>query len=180
MMKRGTVRFVMAFAITLIAFTGVYAGGFVGASAGQSSTTVGVDPSVSAFDGSATAYKVLGGYRVIKYFGVEADYRNFGSSEDSAIGSDLTIDTTALDFFAVGVIPIGNFEVFGKAGYSMWDAEVNVFGQQMASDDGNDLAYGLGAAYAFNKFALRLEYEMFDIENNVDVDMLSFGFDFRF
>ncbi len=88
--------------------------------------------------------------------------------------------TTALDLFAVGVIPIGKFEVFGKAGYSMWDAEVSALGQPSAKDDGSDLAYGLGAAYTFAKFALRLEYEMFDIESNADVDMLSFGFDFRF
>ena len=46
--------------------------------------------------------------------------------------------------------------------------------------DGNDLAYGAGVAWHFTKFAVRLEYEMFDIEDTDSVNMASVGMEFRF
>ena len=116
----------------------------------------------------------------MKFFGVEADYRDFGSPSQSFFGTDVTVDTKAFDVFAVGMLPIGNFELFGKAGYSAWDAEISAAGFEPASEDGNDLAYGIGAAYGFGKFAVRLEYELFDIDSNADVSMATVGMDFRF
>jgi hypothetical protein len=153
---------------------------YVGAAAGQGNATV--DGPGESFNGSDTGYKLLGGYRVMKFFSVEADYRDFGGLSDNIAGEEITIDTTALDLFAVGVVPIGtSFEVFGKAGYAMWDAK---FSSSLSpgsySDDGNDLAYGIGAAYNFSKVGVRLEYELFDIEDTDDVSMASVGAVFRF
>jgi hypothetical protein len=166
--------------IVCLSCTGAFAKAYVGAAAGQSTTEI--DPGVGeSFSGSDTSFKVHGGYRVIKFFGVEADYRDFGSQTDNVLGENIAVDTKSFDLFAVGVIPIGkSFEVFGKAGFSMWDSEISVTGLGSGSDDGNDLAYGLGAAYTFSKFALRLEYEQFDIAEIDNVSMASFGFDFRF
>jgi len=180
MIKKATSRLLLAVAIFALAFTGTYAGGYIGAAAGQSNTQIQPDPGLTAFDGSGTAFKVLGGWRVLKFFGVEADYRNFGTQEDVVLDETIEVDTTALDLFAVGVIPMGSWELFGKAGYSKWDAEIRAQGQPGVSDDGTDLAYGVGTAYTFIKFALRLEYEAFDVEESDKVDMISFGFDIRF
>ena len=65
MINKGTFRLLLATTIACLAFTGIHAGGYVGASAGQGSTQIQPDPAVTAFDGSGTAYKVLGGYRVM-------------------------------------------------------------------------------------------------------------------
>jgi len=180
MNKRIGFRLLAVAGIACLSFTGAFASAFVGAAAGQSSTEF--DPGVGeSFSGSDTSFKVLGGYRVMKFFAVEADYRNLGSQTDTVFGEEIAIDTKSLDLFAVGVIPIGSsFEVFGKAGYSMWDAEMSLTTGESGSDDGNDLAYGLGAAYTFGKFAVRLEYEQFDIADVDNVSMASLGFDFRF
>jgi hypothetical protein len=181
MINKGTFRLLLATTIACLAFTGVHAGGYVGAAAGQGSTQIQPDPTFTAFDGSGTAYKVLGGWRVIKFFGIEADYRDFGTQEDEILGQGVQVETTALDLFAVGVIPIGSWELFGKAGYSRWDAEISAVGVPGGvSDDGTDIAYGVGVAYTFSKVGLRLEYEEFDVEDVDQVNMFSFGFDFRF
>jgi hypothetical protein len=169
--------------IVCLSFTGAFAKAYVGASAGRSSTEFDEGPGDS-FSGSDTSFKLLGGYRVIKFFAVEADYRDLGSQSDTvAPGQELVFDTKAFDLFAVGVVPIGKaFEVFGKAGYSIWDADLSMTGtiNGSGSEDGSDLAYGVGAAYSFNKFALRLEYEQFDIADVDNVSMASFGAEFRF
>jgi opacity protein-like surface antigen len=169
-------------AMVCLPFTGAFAKAFVGVSAGQGSTEIDAGGGQS-FAGDDTSFKVLGGWRVMKFFAVEADYRDLGSQSDMVLGEEFVIDTSSFDLFAVGVIPVGSaFEIFGKAGYSMWDAEMRITGVPgSGSDSGNDIAYGLGAAYNFgDKFALRLEYELFEIESNADISMASIGAEFRF
>lgn len=168
-------------AATCLVFTGVQAGGYVGAAAGQGTTEISDPTGGSAFDSSGTSYKLHGGYRVMKFFGVEADYRSFGAPTEMIGGTEYEVDTTAFDLFAVGVIPVASaFELFGKAGYSAWDADFNIAGVTAGNDDGGDLAYGLGAAYKMGRFALRVEWEQFEIENTDNMTMATLGFDFRF
>ena len=144
--------------------------GYIGASAGQGNQEVGT------FDEADTAFKVFGGYRFIKFFGVEADYRDFGAPETQGV----EVDSTAFDLWAVGVIPIANFELFGKAGVTSWESEIT--GQP--DQDGSDLAYGVGAAWKISKIAVRLEFEMFDVDGDsgvdTDVNMATVGVDWRF
>ncbi len=79
----------------------------------------------------------------------------------------------------MGVIPVGSFEFFGKAGLASWNADITA-GSFSDSDSGTDMAYGAGTMYTFGKFDLRLEYEAFNISDADKVNMVSFGFDFRF
>jgi hypothetical protein len=174
-------RFLALAGIACLSFTGAFASAYVGAAAGQGATEIDTGSGSPTFDANDLSFKVLGGYRVMKFFGVEGDYRDMGTQSDNVGGTDMDVATTAIDLFAVGVIPVGTaFEVFGKAGYSMWDADFDISGIGSGSDDGNDLAYGIGAAYTFGKFALRMEYEQFDIDNTDNVSMASIGADFRF
>jgi hypothetical protein len=178
-MNKYVIRLLVFVAAVVVSVTGAAAGGYVGASAGQGSTSFDSGTGSPTFDSSAASYKVLGGYRMLKFFGVEGDYRDLGSQSDDMGGQDMTVDTTSVDLFAVGVLPIGLFEVFGKAGYSMWDSDLSsVLGS--SSDSGNDLAYGIGAGYAFGKVGVRVEYELFDIEDADNVSMFSVGAEFRF
>ena len=77
-------RCLVLFAVAALATTGAFAtnGAYVGASAGQSNTEI--EDSGATFDGSGTAFKLQGGYRVMKHFGVEADYRDFGARRTTA------------------------------------------------------------------------------------------------
>jgi outer membrane protein with beta-barrel domain len=188
MKERAVFRCLVVFAAAVLATTGAFAttgttgtpGAYVGASAGQSNTSVDGAPGAS-FDGSGTAFKLQGGYRVMRYFGVEADYRDFGSQDDNVGGQETEIDTTSLDLFAMGVVPVGrSFEVFAKAGWSNWNADVTVQGVGSGSNDGTDLAYGLGGSYAVGKFDLRLEFEQFDIADADNVTCASVGFNYKF
>lgn len=173
-----SLRFLLVIVAAGLAASAAHAGGYVGAAAGQGNTEFAPDPQAT-FDASSTSYKLYGGYRFMKFFGIEADYRDFGKPEQEFFGETVTVDTTALDLFAVGAVPIGSFEFFGKLGYTAWDASISALGEEF-SDDGNDMAYGLGFAYVFNKFSVRLEYEQFDIEDADNISMATVGFDFRF
>ena len=105
MITRSKFGFLALAAAALLAVTGAQAGGYIGASAGQGSTEID-DPTMTSFDGSSTSYKIHGGYRVMKFFGVEADYRDFGAPSETILGTEIEIDTTSFDVFAVGVIPV--------------------------------------------------------------------------
>ena len=181
MSKKTLFRMLALAGVACLSFTGAFASAYVGAAAGQGTTEIDTGAGLPGFEASDLSFKILGGYRVMKFFAVEGDYRDMGTASDNIGGQDFDLATTAFDLFAVGVVPVGKaFEVFGKAGYSMWDAEISATGLGSASDDGNDIAYGVGAAYTFGKFALRMEYEMFDIEDTDNVNMASIGADFRF
>ena len=156
-------------AIACLVAPAAFAGtGFVGAAAGR--TAVDADAGLSASD---TGWKAFGGYDFIRYFGVEGGYSDLGTFEEA--GSSASVN--GLGVYARGLIPIGeSVELFGKLGMVRWDVEA-----QGVSDTGNDLAFGAGAAFNFaQKYSVRLEYEIFDIESDANASMGSVGFAYRF
>jgi OOP family OmpA-OmpF porin len=151
----------------------------VGGSAGQAN----IEVDAAGFDESDTGFKLFGGWRLLKFLGLEGGYVDFGGPEVSAGGVNANAEVTAWDAFAMGVVPLGKVELFGKAGLVFWDAETSLSVPGFSGtfkDDGTDLAYGVGVSYEVNdNVALRGEWEIFDIEST-DVNMLSFGFHVRF
>ncbi len=191
-MRRAVPAVMFAFAIFLFV-PAVQAEIVVGGALGQANVEYDLDDDFS-FDEGDTGWKVYGGFRFFKFFGVGASYIDFGVPEDTlkdvpitqsqTIDVDLETDITAWDVYAEGVLPLGSrFELFAKVGYVIWDAEIaakNVAGIE-DDDSGSDFAYGAGAAIKFAKlFAVRLEYQMFDIEDTDNVNFASVGFDVRF
>ena len=178
-MKRLLVVVLVLGACTMTAHAGLFLGGSYGdASINDSDTSI-------EFDSSDGGYKLYGGFTFIKFFAVEASYVDFGSPEDEiSAGTDATIDTTGWDAFAVGKLPIGkHFEIFGKLGFIMWDAEATYSGVVNGSSDesGTDSCYGAGIAFVFGKhFAVRAEYESFGISDIDSLNMTSVGAEFRF
>ena len=177
MRKLGILLFVLTMSIgASLAGGPAYVGGSIG------NTSVEVEDSGLSFDDSDTGYKVFGGYRFMKYFGVEGGYMSFGEPSDEVSGIDVSIEATGWDAFAVGILPLGErFEVFGKLGLIFWDSDVDVSGAGSDSDSGSDTAYGVGGAFLIGEhFAIRAEYEIFDIEDTEDVNMFSVGAEWRF
>ena len=150
-----------------------------GASLGYA--TVEFDDSGLSFDGSDIGWKVFGRYMFTDNWGVEGGYVSFGEPDDDVLGVDVDIDADGFDFFVVGALPMGeDFDLFGKIGVVRWDADASVEGFS-ESDDGTDLALGVGGAYkATGQFSIRGEWEWFDIEDSETVWMLSIGGEMRF
>ncbi len=156
--------------------TAAYGDIFLGASAAQSRVE-GTEQGVS-FNADDLGYKLYGGLTLLKFFGLEAGYVDLGKPDDASSG--VTIEGTGWDVFAMGVLPLGSkFEFFGKAGLIYWDTDATFSGGGSPvndSDDGVDIAYGLGASLKFGGFlAFRFEWESFEIGNADEVDMVSIG-----
>lgn len=140
-------------------------GGFyVGAGVGS----FGLD--IGSFDGSDTGFKVLGGYGFNEYFGLELEYIDGGTIEESGA----KIDVSGFVASVMGSYPLTEqFDVYAKLGMLFWDVDFSLGGDS-GSDSGEDFAWGIGAGYDFtDNFGARLEYQAFKIESDVDGDMIS-------
>jgi hypothetical protein len=138
------------------------------------------------FDESDTAFKLFGGYMFNEYLGVEVAYVDMGSPSGSFGfdgGESLEAEVSGFTAYGVANLPLGPIDLFAKVGALAWDADLTVsyFGNELsASDDGIDLAYGVGARYRFGNVGVRAEYEIFDIDGVDDVFMWSVGAEYRF
>lgn len=159
------------FVVPATTFAGADSGFYIGAGAGEASVKDG------PFDESDSAYKVFGGYNIgfipLVDFAVEASYVDFGNPATGGTG----VEVTGLNAFGLAGLSFGPFGVFAKAGVIDWDVDVNDNGVK-GSDSGTDPAYGIGARFALGSFAVRAEYEVYDLD--ADLDMLSVSAVFTF
>ena len=158
-------------------------GFYIGASVGQG----GVDTEsadfgfvTEDFDGDDTGFKVIAGFRPLEWFAIEANYVDLGTASDNVAGVNVDVDTKGIDAFGVLFLPLPVVDLFLKAGFISWDIDADVAGAGSVSDDGTDLAYGVGAGLGFGNFGVRAEYERFEIEDTDTVDMISLGFTWTF
>ncbi len=86
---------------------------------------------------------------------------------------------------ARGRVPaaLGIADIFAKVGVIAWDASIS--GQiddvtERQSEDGTDPAYGIGIQFRIKSFAIRAEFEYFDIEGAKYVYMYSLGGSYTF
>ena len=137
------------------------------------------------FDEEDFGFKLFGGYRFHKNFAAELDYLDFGEPDDTILGVKSEIDLYALALYGVGILPLTEqFELFAKLGVAYWDADakVSLLGVSVSDDeDGTDIAYGLGASFAFtDQFAVRVEYEGVDVDELDGADLFTVGGEIRF
>jgi hypothetical protein len=150
-------------------------GFYVGGSIGQAQAEL--EEGSFSFDADDTGFKVIAGIRPLDWLGVEANYVNFGEADDN----NIELDADGVSAFAVGFLAAGPVDLFAKAGLVSWDATVSRDGiGRIGSEDGTDLAYGVGAQFRVWSLSLRAEYEVFDIDSVDDLSMLSVGFTFTF
>ena len=187
-------RFIFAFVTSALlasapAFAADDSGFYIGAGIGDGSVKVdGIEDGLN-FDGSDTAFKVLGGYKFMKYLAAELEYIDAGDAEDKwsedfkGITEELklTIGFSGFNASAVGILPIGEkFNVFGKLGFIMWDADFRAkysYGSfedsDSDSDSGTDFSWGVGAGFDFtDNLGVRIEYQAFEVED-ADADLFS-------
>jgi hypothetical protein len=153
-----------------ITLAGADSGFYIGAGVGDATVKD------TNFDESDSAYKVFGGYNIgfipLVDFSVEASYVDFGKPSNSA-GS---VEVTGLNAYGLAGLSFGPLGVFAKAGAMRWDSDSN-FGTT-SSDSGTDPAYGIGARFAIGSLSVRAEYEVYDLD--ADLEMISVSGVFTF
>lgn len=161
------------------------ADGYIGASVGQSGVELDAGTPVQplTFDEEDFAWKAYGGFSfdlAVINLGIEAGYVDLGGPGGDVLGSQVEVDADGFDAFGVLGVDLGPIGVFAKAGMIAWDASITIDGIDAGSDDGSDPAYGVGAKIGLGSLDIRLEYEVFDIEDADDVTLLSAGLVWRF
>jgi hypothetical protein len=148
---------------------------YFGASVGDSN--IEIDEGLAQVDGSDTGFKLIAGIRPLDWFGIEANYVNFGEPEEGS----LEVEADALSGFGVFFLPLGPVDLFAKGGVVAWEGSVNFkSGGQISTQDGTDLAYGIGAQFRLLSISIRAEYEMFDVGDLEDANLLSIGVTYTF
>lgn len=176
-----TASFVAACLVSSAAYAQV--GPYVGVSAGWSNYSIpdsvqGVNICASlSCDKSDFGFKLFGGYMFTPYVGAELQYANYGKATATGPGGHLDLETAGFGAFLIGQYPVDNFRLFGKIGFAYLDTEVSAsaqgFGSASDSDKASNFAWGVGAAYMFNKnLGMRVEYEqtkweLYDASDNV-------------
>jgi len=126
-------------------------------------------------------WKATLGYRFNRNLGVEGSFIYFGEStaQSASMGGPFLAESRALTAYALGFVPLGPVDVFGKIGLGRVDAQGNV-GSLEYDERQNKIAYGIGAQMRLNRFAVRAEYEKFDTDVIGDLDMISLGLTYTF
>jgi opacity protein-like surface antigen len=165
---------------------------FIGASAADVSTDFDLGLAAPAYDvdDETSGFKLIGGIRPLDPFALEFNYVDLGEMEATladvcppAIGGgcpgSVTFDATALSVSAVGYVSLPFIDLFGRAGVARWESEREIPLLGSATERGTDMTYGAGAQVRFLSFAVRLEYERFELDRD-SVDTVSVGFTYTF
>ena len=174
-------------ALSAPVFAEFYVGGGIGD--GTIETSENTPDGSFDFDESDFAWKLFGGYMFSQYLGVEAAYIDMGSPAqnfsfvdgEDTVNVDFEAELTGFTVQGVAAYPFDVFEVFAKLGIVSYDAEFDarrsdIDGRLRLEDDGEELAYGIGAKYNIDNFALRVDWDIYDtgdIDERFDVDVWS-------
>jgi len=162
---------------------GFYIGGSVGAATLDADIgDTGIPSLPPSIDEDDTAFKVFAGYNFdlpVVDLGVEVSYADFGEPQIDIAGDPLLIGTTSLNLWGIAGLDLGPVNVFGKFGYVDYDAEA-VYLDASDSDNGSGTGYGVGLRFGLGPVELRGEYEIYDLDDEADVEMLSVGIAFYF
>ena len=175
-------------------------GGYIGATLGDVTYTERADGTVtqSDFDGSASAFRLYGGYRLGRLLALELGYAETDSVSDTVdmdlngvvpvdVSNDFTVTTArALVHFPISAerLPFVSLSIFAGAG--VYDADITSevsfaglsAGTIETSEDGSTALLGL--QLDFPRVSIRGEYEWFDTESVVDIRSAGIGVIFRF
>ena len=148
---------------------GIYIGGGVGSASVQDTTAT---PQGNSFDESDTAFKIFGGYRfdwlpIVSISG-EVGYRDLGK----ASAGPLEYKVDGFDYAALAGLGLGPVELFARLGGMQYDVEKNNAGAK-SSFDGSAPLYGVGARLTLFGIGVRAEYEVIDIDELDNVEMIS-------
>ncbi|MBL8269993.1 outer membrane beta-barrel protein [Steroidobacter sp.] len=168
-------------------------GWYIGGGIGQATVELEDNDSLADFDGDDTGYKFIFGYRIIDWVAVELNYAQYGEAQDEIFGFTVENEFTALSLSALGMLPLGNFDLFGRLGVANVEGDFRIVNLPGGadSDDNIEPMFGVGVQYRPTPhLGIRVEYELIqlgfddddDDERDGDdwVDMVSLGVTYKF
>jgi OOP family OmpA-OmpF porin len=128
------------------------------------------------------AWKLFAGYRVNPYLAVEAAYIDFGKHNEhfdsSGSNGNYQVNMSGFAPYIIGTVPLGNWDLFAKAGSYFYNVKVKVDFDNPGPDlnsshSRNDFLYGGGVGYTIaERVHLRAEYEVVDVTNAKNSDAI--------
>jgi len=130
-------------------------------------------------------FKAIVGFRPLDSFAIEANYADLGDTRvplglacvTTPCPSELSIDSRAVSVSAVGLFALPLVDLYARVGVSRWESKETSFSAQ--TTEGTDPTYGAGAQVRVGSFALPMEYERFDFDDD-SADLVSIGFTYTF
>ena len=126
------------------------------------------------------AYTLFGGYRISRWAAVEASYLDGGNvSRDGQVaageGVEYKIEPRLATVTGVGILPLGNFSFYARAGFAHWwytdEFDFVQLDQptirERFSQTANAPIWGGGVSLYFDRGLLRLEYDQSKANGNV-------------
>lgn len=163
--------------------TGFYVGGSVGYSYLEGDARDVIEDQDFGFDDDDFGYKIYGGWQILPFLAVEGGYVDFGEVEDTTPLTRTRVSSDGWDAFVVGNLPLGPIDLFGKVGVIAFESDIDFDGSNTSfkdDDSGTDPAYGIGAALELGSFALRGEWEYFDVDGLDNLSLFSVGLTYQF
>ena len=165
----------------LAADNGFYVG--LASSAEESDHDVG--PAAAGDADDDRGLKAIVGIRPLDSFAIEANYVDLGETVvplslvciQAPCPTGTSIDSQAVSVSAVGLYALPLVDLYARVGYARWEAESSPFPAE--DREGSDPTYGAGAQVRVGSFALRFEYERFELGED-SADLVSVGFTYTF
>jgi opacity protein-like surface antigen len=138
------------------------------------------------FNLSNTSWKIYAGLKPVGFpLGIDVDYMDLGNAAGATFKGAAHANAKAFAAYVVGYapIPVPNIDLYAKGGLARWqfDGNYNYPGLFSVSENGTDFAWGVGGQVHFlENFAVRLEYEHFNVREADDVQVYSLGVSYRF
>jgi OOP family OmpA-OmpF porin len=147
-------------------------GFYIGGAVGDATVELEDDWTGDKFDADDTGYKIIVGYRIIDWVAVEVNYSDYGNPVDDFLGVDVESSFNGTSVSALGMLPLGNFDLFGRLGISRVEGDFRVLGfNGRFSEEETEPMFGLGAQFRANpNLAIRLEWEAVLLDANNDDD----------
>lgn len=165
------------------------AGFYIGGALGQAKHKQGCEglPAGVSCDNSDVGWKVFGGFQFNRNFAAELAYTDLGETKASDAVDSATVRPKAWEVVAVGMYPFPEgFTLYGKLGMYRGETKVNSTFGFSETDSNNDVTFGIGGRYDFNRnLAVRVEWQRYtdvggDDIGTSDIDLVSVGVIWRF
>lgn len=159
---------------------GVYVGGGIGQAGLEDSTgnSGGVD-----FDETDTAWKAFVGYHIdaipLIKLAAEIGYRDLGKPSGSSGGIPVEYSVKGLDYGVLAGVGLGPVDLMARVGGFQYDLDKNIGGTTQEFD-GTAPVYGIGAWFSLAGIGVRAEYELIDVDELNDIEMISVSAFYKF
>ncbi len=148
-------------------------GVYVGANAGWATINDKID-GLTINDGHF-GWKVLAGYRLTTFFGLEGSYVDLGKMTDTLT----TLHTTGWTAEVTGYLPFAEqLDAYGKVGAFFWDSKATAAGIN-ADTNSTNITGGVGVLYSMGtNFGMTAEWQRYATDH--PINLYSVGLQYRF